>query len=149
MLPLRRSALLVVPIALGAIFLATYLLNSREPTQQTENKKPAGFQRPLDRPPGFQERANEAGLHFFMHFLSGEQGENYKINLYDHGAGIAVGDFDGDGLDDIYFVNQLGTNALCRNNGDGTFTDVTQSAGVGLGDRICVAATFADYDNSG
>src|SRR5208282_3962557 len=43
----------------------------------------------------------------------------------------------------------LGTNALCRNNGDGTFTDVTQSAGVGLGDRICVAATFADYDNSG
>src|SRR5262249_29733145 len=32
---------------------------------------------------------------------------------------------------------------------DGTFEDVTERAGVGLGDRICVAAVFADYDNDG
>src|SRR5437660_5404756 len=84
-----------------------------------------------------------------MAFLPGEQGENFKINLYDHGCGVAVGDFDGDGFDDVYFVNQLGANALYRNKGDGTFADVTKEAGVALGDRICVAATFADYDNSG
>ena len=101
------------------------------------------------RPRSFRDGAAEAGLHFRMRFLPGEQGEAFKINLYDHGAGVAVGDFDGDGHDDIYFCNQLGPNALYRNKGDGTFEDVTARAGVGLGDRICVAATFADYDNDG
>jgi hypothetical protein len=62
---------------------------------------------------------------------------------------VAVGDFDGDGHDDLYFCNQLGKNALYRNRGDGTFEDVTTKAGVALGDRVCVAATFADYDNDG
>jgi hypothetical protein len=98
---------------------------------------------------GFQESALESDIDFRMKFLPGEQGESFKINLYDHGCGVAIGDFDGDGHDDVYFVNQLGCNALFRNKGDGTFEDVTEKAGVGLGDRVCVAATFADYDNSG
>ena len=97
----------------------------------------------------FRECAAEVGLDFQMHFLTNEQGETFKINLYDHGCGVAVGDFDGDGHDDIYFVNQLGKNALFRNRGDGTFEDVTEKAGVALGDRVCVAATFVDYDNDG
>jgi hypothetical protein len=98
---------------------------------------------------GFRERAREAGLAFHMHFLPNEQGEKFKINLYDHGSGVAVGDYDGDGRDDIYFLNQLGPNALFRNQGDGTFVDVSAEAGVALGDRVCVGATFADYDNDG
>jgi hypothetical protein len=102
-----------------------------------------------DREPGFRECAAEVGIRFRMAFLPGEQGEKFKINLYDHGCGVAIADYDGDGYDDIYFVNQLGRNALCRNNGDGTFTDVTEQAGVGLGDRICVGAVFCDYDNDG
>ncbi len=84
-----------------------------------------------------------------MRFLPSEQGEKFKINLYDHGSGVAVADFDEDGLDDIYLVNQLGPNALYRNKGDGNFVDVASEAGVALGDRICVAATFVDYDNDG
>jgi enediyne biosynthesis protein E4 len=98
---------------------------------------------------GFRDSAAEAGLNFRMEFLPDEQGEKFKINVYDHGCGVAVGDFDGDGLEDIYFVNQLGRNALYRNKGDGTFEDVTEKAGVGLGDRISVAAAFADYNNDG
>ncbi len=97
----------------------------------------------------FEDRAAEAGLRFRMNSLPDEQRENFKINLYDHGCGVAVGDFDGDGLDDIYFANQLGPNALYRNKGDGTFEDVTAKAGVALGDRVCVMATFVDYDNDG
>jgi hypothetical protein len=98
---------------------------------------------------GFRERAREAGITWRMRFLAAEQGENFKFNLYDHGCGVAVGDFDGDGRDDVYFCNQLGPNALYHNNGDGTFTDVAQKAGVALGDRVCVAATWADYLNEG
>ena len=97
----------------------------------------------------FVESANAVGITFRMNFLPNEQGEKFKINLYDHGCGLAVGDFDGDGHEDIYFLNQLGKNALYRNKGDGTFEDVTERAGVGLGDRICVGATFIDFDNDG
>jgi hypothetical protein len=96
-----------------------------------------------------RECATEVGITWRMNFLPNEQGKTFKINLYDHGSGLAVGDFDGDGHEDIYFCNQLGPNALYRNKGDGTFEDVTQKAGVALGDRVCVGATFVDYDNDG
>ena len=98
---------------------------------------------------GFQERAREAGITFRMHDLPREQGEQFHINLYDHGSGLAVGDYDNDGREDIYFLNQQGGNALYHNMGDGTFVDVTAKAGVALRGRVSVAATFADYDNDG
>ena len=99
---------------------------------------------------GFTERAEAAGLDFTMKLLSGEQGENFKINFYDHGAGVVVGDIDNDGDEDLFFCNQLGSNALYRNNGDGTFVNVTKESGpVGLADRICVSAAFNDVDNDG
>ena len=71
--------------------------------------------------PWFVDRASAAGIAFRTQFLPTEQGENFKINLYDHGSGVAVADFDGDGRDDLYFCNQLGPNALYRNLGDGRF----------------------------
>ncbi len=46
-----------------------------------------------------------------------------------YGMGVAVGDYDGDGFPDLY-VTQYGSSILYRNNGDGTFTDVTEKAGV-------------------
>jgi hypothetical protein len=101
------------------------------------------------KPPGLREVAHDSGIDFRMSSLPNEQGEVFKLNLYDHGCGVVVGDYNGDGYDDIYFLNQLGRNALYKNKGDGTFIDVTQEAGVALGDRICVAGTFADYDNDG
>ena len=63
-------------------------------------------------------------------------------------SGAAVGDYNNDGFEDL-FLTYWGQNVLYRNNGDGTFTDVTQHAGVGLGDRVCVAAAWGDYDNDG
>src|SRR4029450_9681158 len=47
-----------------------------------------------------------------------------------YGMGVAGGDFDNDGCEDLY-VTAYGGNRLYHNNGDGTFTDVTQQAGVG------------------
>ena len=109
-----------------------------------------GSDEPAARGGGCVERAVEAGIGFRMKFLFDEQGANFKINFYDHASGVAVADYDGDGDDDIYFVNQLGPNALYRNKGDGTFEDVTAQAGpIALGDRICVSAAFNDVDNDG
>src|SRR5256885_6916556 len=62
---------------------------------------------------------------------------------------MAVADVDGDGRLDIYFVNQLGGNQLWRNLGHGRFKKITATAGVGLEDKICVTASFADIDNDG
>jgi hypothetical protein len=99
--------------------------------------------------PWFVDRAASAGIAFRTAFLPTEQGENFKVNLYDHGSGVAVADVDGDGLDDLYFCNQLRPNALYRNLGDGRFEDVTARAGVALADRICVSAVFGDVDGDG
>ena len=52
----------------------------------------------------FREGAVAAGIGFHMDFLPSEQGVMpFKINLYDHGSGLAVGDFDADGFGDVYF----------------------------------------------
>jgi enediyne biosynthesis protein E4 len=69
------------------------------------------------------------------------------LGLVAYGMGVAVGDFDGDGFQDLY-VTALGPNALFRNNGDGTFTDVTQTAGVD-DPRWSTSAAFLDYDRDG
>src|SRR6266540_702920 len=142
-LPVLKSTL---PAAAGlAIGLVLFLLltsGHARPADSAGDKEPAAR-------PGFVEGAEKAGITFKMSLLPTEQGEKFKINPYLHGCGVAVGDFDGDGLDDIYFVNQLGPNKLYRNNGDGIFIDVTEKAGVAVGDRVCVAAVFADTRNNG
>ncbi|HWG59026.1 MAG TPA: CRTAC1 family protein [Candidatus Acidoferrales bacterium] len=64
-----------------------------------------------------------------------------------YGMGVAVGDYDGDGLPDL-FVTQYPNSILYHNNGDGTFTDVTAKAGVAAPGWSTSAAWF-DYDNDG
>ena len=64
------------------------------------------------------------------------------------GPSIALGDYDHDGHPDIYVVIPSAKNYLFHNNGDGTFTDVTEKAGV-AGPGGSLSAIFADYDNSG
>ena len=68
---------------------------------------------------------------------------------YDRGNGLAIADVDGDGRYDIYFVTQLGSNELWRNQGDGRFENITATAGVAVEQRISVTASFADTDNDG
>ncbi len=65
-----------------------------------------------------------------------------------YGMGVAVGDFDNDGWDDLY-ITALGENYLLR-NGQGQFTDITTSSGTaGQASDWSTAAAFLDYDNDG
>ncbi|MGH9545112.1 MAG: tetratricopeptide repeat protein [Terriglobales bacterium] len=70
------------------------------------------------------------------------------IDVYGNN-GLAVGDIDNDGLDDLYVCQPAGLpNRLYRNRGDGTFEDVTEQSGMGvLDDTSC--ALFADFENKG
>jgi hypothetical protein len=66
----------------------------------------------------------------------------------DYNFGVAVGDYDDDGHEDLFLASAV-RNTLYRNNGDGSFTDVTVSSGIGgkPPDTLSVAAAWFDYDN--
>ncbi len=72
-----------------------------------------------------------------------------KAGVADPGwaMGVAVGDYDNDGFDDLY-VTCFGPNKLYRNLGNGTFADVTKKAGVG-DPRFSTGAAWGDYDRDG
>jgi enediyne biosynthesis protein E4 len=63
-----------------------------------------------------------------------------------NGAGLAAGDFDGDGLCDLYFCNLEGSNGLFRNQGNWSFENVTVPAATGCTGQMSRAAVFADID---
>jgi len=64
------------------------------------------------------------------------------------GMGVAVGDYDNDGYDDL-FLTAMGQSHLFHNNGNGTFTDVTQKAGLMGPKEFSTSAAWVDYDKDG
>jgi len=84
------------------------------------------------------------GADYWRTVLDGAVG----VDVYGNN-GLAVGDFDNDGLDDLYICQPAGLpNRLYRNRGDGTFEDVTEKAGVGVLD-FTACTLFADFENRG
>jgi tetratricopeptide (TPR) repeat protein len=84
------------------------------------------------------------GADYWRTVLDGAVGVDVYCN-----NGVATGDFDNDGWDDVYVCQPAGLpNRLYRNRGDGTFEDVTEKAGVGVLDNTA-CALFADFDNRG
>jgi len=102
----------------------------------------------------FVDVTQEAGIHW--KHVDGRSGQKYFMETL--GSGAAFFDYDADGDPDLYFVNgaplpgyvsqEIPTNCLYENNGDGTFTDITEKAGVGdtgYGHGCAVG----DYNNDG
>ncbi|MEP4681236.1 MAG: VCBS repeat-containing protein, partial [Rhodopirellula bahusiensis] len=80
-------------------------------------------------------------------FVDVTEDSGLDVELY--GMGVAVGDYDQDGLVDV-FVSAVGANRLFRNLGEGKFDDMTEDAGVGgEADRWSTSSGWFDYDNDG
>ena len=81
------------------------------------------------------------------HFTDVTAGSGLDVSMY--GMGVAVGDYDNDGLVDV-FISGVGGNRLFKNLGGGKFRDVTVEAGLGGNeDRWGTSCGFFDYDNDG
>ena len=79
-------------------------------------------------------------------FTDVTQKAGLDVEMY--GMGVAIGDYDNDGYDDI-FITTLGQNHLFHNNGNGTFTDVTKRAGLEGPHEFSTSAAWVDYDRDG
>ncbi len=164
----RRKRHLLVTVSIGFLFIVAMavifwiVLKPAQPYRPGENIEglTAELSRsmPMDYPKiTFVDATKEAGI-FFQHF-SGKRSSQLPEDM---GSGAAWGDYDNDGWQDLFIVNQIGPLnmsreeinqspahcALYHNNGDGTFSEVSVPAGVdyrGWG----IAAAWGDYNNDG
>jgi hypothetical protein len=100
---------------------------------------------PASGEPGFT-RMDKSGIRFQNTVSDSALLRNRVLG---QGAGVALGDADGDGLVDVFLARTEGCSALYRNLGGWRFEDVTKSAGVGACDRSSTGAAFADVDGDG
>ncbi len=90
--------------------------------------------------------ANQTGIRFTNVLSVDAASKNHNLM---QGAGVAAGDFDGDGLCDLYFCNVEQRNTLYRNLGNFKFEDVTDKAGVACPGMFSTGAVFADVNGDG
>ncbi len=107
----------------------------------TESTQRSGLQLPASTAPSFDPRTPIRASEYSLDFA-----RKNLLPLFQ--ASIAVGDYDNDGFPDIYVVEPSGGNHLFHNDGVGGFVDVTEKTGM-TGPNGSIAATFADFDNSG
>jgi len=93
--------------------------------------------------------ASETGIDFQNQIIETyEDNITININMY-NGGGVALGDFNNDGLPDIYFVCSNGKNRLYQNEGKMKFRDIAEAAGVASVEGFETAATAADLNGDG
>ena len=97
----------------------------------------------------FEDVAAIAGIDFSNDLDYTEELNPYTYRNFYNGGGVAIGDVNNDGLQDIYFTGNLVDNQLYINKGNWQFEDITQSAGVACQDIWSTGATFVDINADG
>ena len=146
---MRRSRPIILFSAVVLTVAAFQIASSAGQTQTTANKSDA----PVT--VKFTDLRKQAGITFLQDSTQTED----KLYLETMGTGVGWLDYDQDGLMDLYFVQSGLTelykpdhpmrSALYHNNGDGTFTDVTDKAGVAAENHYGQGVAIGDYDNDG
>tara|TARA_B100001057_G_C22734441_1_gene905216 strand:- start:292 stop:1194 length:903 start_codon:yes stop_codon:yes gene_type:complete len=115
------------------LFIALFFLNACE----TENKK-------------FTKLSSGITNVSFKNKLYETNTRNYFTNPYMYlGAGVAAGDFNNDGLEDLFFLGNMVPNKLYINQGNLKFNDISESAGIEGDDRWYSGVTLIDINNDG
>ena len=103
--------------------------------------------------PGHPSRANAGPTTLKLYHNNGNgtftdvtQPSGLGVSLF--GLGVAIGDYDNDGFDDI-FITAVGQSHLFHNTGKGSFTDVTKAAGLWAVSEFSTSAAWVDYDRDG
>lgn len=98
----------------------------------------------------FQEiDSSSSGVDFRNDLTFNEDFNIFTYRNYYNGGGVAIGDINNDGLADIYFTSNLGTNKLYLNKGDFKFEDITDQAGVAGTRAWSTGVSMADVDGDG
>ena len=92
---------------------------------------------------------NETGVNFRNDIVEDANMFYYKYEYLYIGAGVAAGDINNDGLQDLYFASTLGTNKLYLNLGNFHFKDVTEQAGVSAATGMKTGVNMIDINNDG
>ncbi len=93
--------------------------------------------------------SNHSTIHFANELKPTEELNMYVFKNYYNGGGVAIGDINNDGLQDIYFTGNEVDNKLYINQGDFTFKDITESAGVACPNVWSTGASFVDINQDG
>ncbi|HEX8355902.1 MAG TPA: VCBS repeat-containing protein [Segetibacter sp.] len=89
------------------------------------------------------------GLNFTNHLTSTESFNLFKYMYFYNGAGVGAGDFNNDGLTDLFFSSNQGNNTLYLNSGKLQFKDVTRSAGIPVENAWSTGVSVVDINNDG
>lgn len=99
---------------------------------------------------GFEKLpARKTGVKFQNNLKEDRSSNILTYEYFYNGGGVAIGDINNDGLDDIFFTGNMTTNRLYLNEGDFKFNDVTKSAGVGGRESWTTGTTMVDIDGDG
>ncbi|MEO5592958.1 MAG: VCBS repeat-containing protein [Chitinophagaceae bacterium] len=90
-----------------------------------------------------------SGIHFNNTIIDNDTFNVLDVENIYNGGGVGIGDFNNDGLQDIYFTGNTVSNKLYLNKGDFTFQDITDIAGVTGEKRFCRGVSVVDINNDG
>jgi hypothetical protein len=93
--------------------------------------------------------SGKSGIHFSNNIVESDSINPIDITNIYNGGGIGAGDFNNDGLQDLYFTGNMVPGKLYLNKGDMTFNDVTDVANVGGNGRWCRGVSVVDINNDG